>query len=216
MTLKKEEILRKLLHLIALLMPISIYYIPSLGLSPWIPAVGLGIILGISSILEYIRLKNSEAGKVFLKLFGYMMRPSEKNEVTGSTYIIAGAFICSILFMKRPEVSFISLFLFITGDAMAAIIGLSIGKTKILGKSVEGSAACMFCCMLCLEFIIPYFPGVLSAWKGNIPLIQNICISLAVTMLELIPMNMGKVKINDNLAAPIFTGIFIYALIYLK
>lgn len=216
MTLKKEEILRKLLHLIALLMPISIYYIPYFGLSTWIPAAGLGIILGTSIIVEYVRMKSIRAGKAFLKIFGYMMRPSENNEVTGSTYIIAGAFICSLLFMNTPEVAFISLFLFITGDAMAAVIGLSIGKTKIFEKSVEGSAACLICCILCLEFIIPLFPGVLSPWKGNMPFIQIVSIALGVTLLELVPMKTGKFKINDNLAAPVLAGFLIYGIMCLN
>lgn len=212
MSLKKEEIQRKLLHLLALLMPVSIFYIPKFGYPELLPAAGLGILLLISIVSEYIRMKNENAGHLFLKLFGSMMRPAEKKEVTGSTFIIAGAFICSVIFFKRPEISFISLFLFISGDAIAAVVGLSIGKTKIMGKSLEGSLACLLCCIINLKIIIPLFPGVLENWKGTIPFSHALLISLAVTVLELIPIKIKDIKLNDNLTAPVLTGFFLFLL----
>lgn len=213
MKLKKEEILRKMLHLIALLMPASIFYIPETGLPSWVAPVGLGLILLVSIATEYIRLKNPQAGRIFLFLFGKMMRDSEEKSVTGSTYIIAGAFLCSILFINVPHVSFISLFLFITGDAMAAVFGISFGKTKFMGKSLEGSLACLICCIICLYIIIPFFQGVLMPWNGQMPFHHILLISMAITILELIPLRIGKIRINDNLAAPVLSGLFIFFLL---
>lgn len=209
MRLKNEEILRKLLHLLALLMPISIFYAPKFGLPDWAAPLTLGLILGISIASEYIRLNHTGAGRLFFKLFGKMMRESEAKSVTGSTYIIAGAFLCSVLFINEPSVSFISLFIFITGDAMAAVIGISFGRTRFLGKSLEGSLACLTCCMLCLMAVIPIFPGVLSPWEGSMPFSTALIISFSVTALELIPMRIGKTKINDNLSAPVISGLLI-------
>lgn len=209
MKLKNEEILRKLLHLIALIMPVSIFYAPKFGLPNWAAPLALGLILGISIASEYIRLNYPGAGRLFFKLFGKMMRESEAKAVTGSTYIIAGAFICSVLFFNHTWVSFISLFIFITGDAMAAVMGISFGRIRFLGKSLEGSLACLICCMLCLMTVIPLFPGVLSPWEGSMPFATALIISFSVTVLELIPIKIGKMKINDNLSAPVISGLLI-------
>lgn len=209
MKLQKEEIYRKLLHLIALLMPVGIFYLPGLGYSPELPAILLGILLCISLMAEFIRLKHSSIGKIFLLLFGKMMRPKEKNEITGSTYIIGGAFICSLLFRDFPSAAFISLFLFITGDAAAALAGIKFGRTKILDKSIEGCIGCFICCFLCLQLIIPLFHGVLTPWNGSISLIDKVVLALAITLLELVPLKAGKIPINDNLAAPVLGGLFI-------
>jgi dolichol kinase len=158
MRLPKEEINRKLLHLFALTIPVGIYYLPQFGLSWYLPTIILAIVLGGFIIVEKLRQVNPAVQALFYKVGGSMLRKEEKHRTTGSTWLIGAAFICSIIFRKDPWVAFVVLTLFILGDAVAALVGMSIGRIKIGGKSLEGSAACLSLCMVSFMLFFRLYP----------------------------------------------------------
>lgn len=208
MALRKEEINRKLLHLIALLMPAGIFYIPYLFSLNYFISVGIlgGLLVG-SVIIEHLRFKNPAVQKLFYAVAGSMLREEEAKSTTGSTYVIGAALLCSILFRSHPQIAFMVLFMFILGDAVAAIVGMSIGRIKIGKKSLEGSLACFTMCMVLFLGVFPFFPGILEQWGGKIPLMVAVGTSLAITVFELIPLRISKnLIINDNLAVPVIAG----------
>lgn len=219
MALTKEEINRKLLHVFSgCLIPIGILYIPQIpGASNLWPVLIIGFLLIMSIIIEYIRFRVPAIQEVFFSLVGSMLRKEEKKRITGSTYIFASAFLCTILFFGKPHISFISLNLFILGDAVAAIVGLSMGRIKIGKKSLEGSMACFILCFILLFFVFPHVPLLLEEWGGKVPLFIGFTIPLSVTFFELVPIRLSKrIVINDNLSVPLITGsiiAFIYPLI---
>jgi len=206
--LRKEEVTRKLLHLFALLMPIGIFYLPVLNFPKYLAPGVLGAILIASIVVETLRFKVPSIQKLFFKFFGSMLRDEESAKTTGSTYVIGAALLCSIIFYRFPHISFIVLTLFILGDAVAAIVGLSIGKIKIVGKkSLEGSVACLLLCLVLFYGVFPFVPLLLDIWQGKIPLTIAITTSLAITIFELIPLKVtSKLIINDNLAVPVISG----------
>ena len=70
----------------------------------------------------------------FFNLFGSMMRTQEETQLTGATYIIAGSFICSCISLTSDAFAasaFISLCLFVLGDAAAALCGKAFGRVKV-------------------------------------------------------------------------------------
>jgi dolichol kinase len=206
--LRKEEINRKLLHLIALLMPAGIFYLPYLfSLNYAVSVIILGILLVGSVIIEHLRFKNPAVQKLFYAVAGSMLREEEAKSTTGSTYVIGAALLCSLLFYKQPQIAFMVLFMFILGDAVAAIVGMSIGRIKIGKKSLEGSLACFTMCMVLFFTVFPFFPGILNQWGGKIPFMVAVGTSLAITVFELIPLRISKkLIINDNLAVPVIAG----------
>jgi dolichol kinase len=208
MALRKEEIARKLLHLFALLMPTGIFYIPKFNLPWYIPTIALGALLLGSVVIEFLRFKHPAIQKMFFKFFGSMLREEESFKTTGSTYVIGAALLCSIIFYKHPHISFIVLSLFILGDAIAAIVGLSIGKIKIFGKkSLEGSVACFLLCLILFYGAFPFVPGLFDAWNGKPPVLLAFITALSITLFELIPLKVtAKLVINDNLAVPVIAG----------
>jgi dolichol kinase len=216
MALTKEEVNRKLLHVIfGCVIPAGILYIPKIpGVSPYLPAVFLGIFLVLFILVEVIRFKATGIQKLFVSLVGSMLRTEENKKFTGATYICASSFICAVFFYRHPHISFMVLNLFILGDAAAAVVGLSMGRIKIGKKSLEGSLACFILCLILLFGVYPHVPLLLDAWGGRVPLQLVFIASLCITLFELMPWRItGNFVINDNLTVPVFTGI-IMLLVY--
>lgn len=213
MALTRQEINRKLLHLFALVMPAGIFYLPKIdGVARWLPAVTLLVVFVGSVIIERLRFRYPAVQKLFHQSFGSMLRSEEKEKVTGSTYIIGAALICSVVFYSQPHISFMTLTMFILGDAVAALVGLSIGRIKIGKKSLEGTLACFALSLLLLKGVFPHVPLLLDVWGGRMPAAIAVAGALSVALFELIPLRVApRFTINDNLAVPVITGfIMIY------
>lgn len=210
MVLTKEEINRKLLHIFSgTLIPAGILYIPMVDDYSALTPVVLLLFLTLGSLLlEYLRFNNAAVQKLFTSLGAGVLRSSEKkNTLTGSTYIFASALICSVIFYQDPQISFIALSLFILGDAVAAIVGIRLGRIKIGKKSLEGSAACFILGLLLFFFVYPNVPMLLDRWNGYVPLPLILIVSFSNTFFELFPIRFGKnFPINDNLSVPLITG----------
>lgn len=215
MALTKEEINRKLLHVFSgTLIPAGILYIPMIdGYSAFSPVIILGLFTLGSILLEYLRFHNATVQKLFITMGSGVLRKSEKNTFTGSTYIFMAAFLCSVIFFNHPHITFIALSLFILGDAIAAIVGISMGRIKIGKKSLEGSAACFILGLLLFFFVYPQIPMLLDRWHGEVPLPLIFIASFSNTIFELFPVSLGKkMSINDNLSVPLITGMILLAL----
>ena len=122
--LSKEEINRKLLHVLAVVLPAGIFYGPDFLEVERIWACILALSLTCFSIfVEVARLRNGSFGKWFLLSFGLLLRKEEKHQLTGATYLIAGGAICSLISLQgegAAACAFIGLTFFILGDAAAA------------------------------------------------------------------------------------------------
>lgn len=215
MPLTKEEINRKLLHILSgCCIPIGILYIPKIpGVPGYLPMLILGVMLVMSITIEVVRFKVPAIQKLFYSLVGSMLRTEENKKLTGSTYIFASSFICTILFYRHPHISFMVINLFILGDAIAAIVGLSMGRIKIGKKSMEGSLACFLLCLTLFFGIYPHVPLLLDQWNGRVPVPLIFISSLCITLFELMPWRITKnFVINDNLAVPVVTGIIMLLL----
>ncbi len=209
MHLTKEEINRKLLHILSGCgIPAGILYIPLIpGASPQLPKIILGVLLFLSLTLEIIRFKVPAFHKFYFSMAGSMMRKEEDKKLTGATWIFASAFICTLLFPKTPQISCIVINLFILGDAIAAVVGLSMGRIKIGKKSLEGTLACFFLCLALFYLVFPHVPLLLDPWGGKTPLLFVLIVSLSVAVLELFPIRLSKtLTINDNLYVPVVVG----------
>ncbi len=212
MALTKEEINRKLLHILSgCAIPMGILYIPEIPVvADTVPMIILGVLFVLSVIVEYIRFNVPSVQKLFYGMVGSMLRQEENKKLTGSTYIFASSFLCTIIFARQPHISFMVLNLFILGDAVAAVVGLSIGRIKIGKKSLEGSVGCFILCLILFFFVYPSVPLLLDRWQGRVPVTLVIIASLCITLFELIPIKItSKLVLNDNLTVPVITGFVI-------
>ena len=209
--LTKEEINRKLLHVLAVLVPAGIFYGPGYFESDrfWAFLVVLFLMV-FACLIEFARMKYDSFGNWFSGLFGAMMRKEEAFQLTGATYLILGAVLCS-LFSAYSEpaaaCSFLGLTLFVIGDAAAALVGKGMGRVKVGGKTLEGSLGCFLACMLLCLFLFPVFPDFIEVWGGELIFSQVALLALTVSLLELFPIKLFGWVINDNVYVPAVTSI---------
>ncbi|HEY9188240.1 MAG TPA: dolichol kinase [Bacteroidota bacterium] len=184
----KKELIRKGIHMISLSIPIIYYYIPKdLALSIIIP-----LTLG-SIILDILRYYSSTVANVFYKIFGNILRKHEvssKKTLNGGTYVLISASICIFIFPKVLVV--MSFSILIISDILAALVGMSIGKIKINGKTLEGSLAFFISAVIVILVTpkitytpIEYIIGIIGALIG--------------TLSELYSFNL----LDDNFAIPV-------------
>lgn len=208
MALGREEINRKLLHILSgSMIPAGIFYLPMIpGIGRWFPAILLGIITTTSVVIEFLRFRYPAVQNLFYRVAGHSLRKAEERKVTGATYIFAAGVLCAFAFVEQPHIAFIALCLFILGDAAAALVGQSIGRIRIGAKSLEGTIGCLVMCLLLCLVVFPLVPRLLDTWGGRMPLALVIVVCLLTSILELFPFSFRGREINDNLSVPLLTG----------
>jgi dolichol kinase len=177
------EIFRKLIHLGAISIPLAYYF-----LAKEIILLVLYAALLISLSIDYIRIYGGKRGKKFVSRYlGIMIRPHEKKNFIGATYILTGS-ILTILFFDKP-IAITAISYIVIGDTAGSIIGRLWGKVRYRNKSLEGSISFFMACSL-IALIIP---GI-QFWV-------KISGALAATIVEAITLH-----IDDNLIVPVTSG----------
>jgi dolichol kinase len=202
-----EEVYRKLLHVLVVVLPLGIFYIPIYySFSRSDVAWSTLVILLLSIAIELFRFRSPAFGNWYFSSFGSMLREEEKSQLTGATYVAAGTFLCACLSLVSESFSayaFLSLTLFILGDAAAALVGKSMGRVKVGKKTMEGAVGCFLLCLSLAYWIFPYLPKFTEVLGKPFSLVQLILISVTVSLLELFPIRVKQFTLNDNLYVPV-------------
>lgn len=179
-----NELKRKAIHLFALAIPVSYYFLPQT------PALLIYSFVALASITaDVVRIKRYHVGRILTWILRPILRKHERRGFTGSSYILSAMVLSIIFFEKRIAVAVISFI--ITGDVAAALVGRTFGKLKTINqKTIEGSSAFLFSCLL-IVWVIPDFPF----WIGVVG-------ALVATVVEALPL-----PIDDNFTVPLFSGL---------
>jgi dolichol kinase len=190
----KEEFLRKLFHLLALGYVAGALWLPR---RTFLAVVLLLLVLDFT--FENLRFRVPAFRAWFLKSFGTLIRPGEREKFTAVFWMLLGVLTAALLVQPTPVLVTIYLFV-IFGDGVASLVGKGIGGPKWPGsqKSLSGSSACFIVCLLCAALVLR--PGY--SWVGIV------AASAAATLLEF-----GILPWNDNLAIPLGTAL-VFLLIY--
>jgi dolichol kinase len=176
------EILRKMTHLGAISIPTAYYFFDIISL--WFFTGGL--IFSLST--DMIRFFGNEPSKKFIyRYFGIIIRPHEKKNFTGATYILVSSIITILLFDKIIAV--IAIAFIVLGDTAGAIIGRLWGKVKFRGKSLEGSVSFFLACSV-VALIVP-----------GVPFWVKIAGAFTATVVEALTL-----YTDDNLTVPLISG----------
>lgn len=186
-----SELRRKAIHFTGLVIPIGYYLMPD--------PMGKHVLLGatIAAILmEAVRLNEPKVRTFFYYFFGKMVRDHERHNLLGSTYVLIASLICAYAFDRH--IAIVSMAFLFVGDAVAAIVGRSFGRTRLFGKTIEGSLACFGSCVL-LALIYPGDPLVHPADPFTWRMILGG--AFAATVFELVP-----IPLDDNLRISLSAG----------
>jgi len=133
---------RKLYRMMGLVFPLVIF--PTLGRSAYqCSLITLGsILVGV----ELLRWRSPSFNERFCNFFSKVSKEEERLSVTGTTMYLTSAALTSFF---PGVIGPLSLIIVTIGDAWAVLIGANWGKKVIRrGKTVEGTAACVFSCLM--------------------------------------------------------------------
>lgn len=184
---EEGELARKAIHYSSTIIPLAYYFFFDKNVMLWLTGLGFLIFL----IAEIIRHIYPQFYKLYLKIFGLMIRTHEKKyHLTGATYVFLGSFL-SIFFFPKTIAVIVLLFLTV-GDPSACLVGLSIGRINLPGntKTLEGS----------LAFILA---GLLATfWIPGVGLKVKLTGVFLAALIEYMPFK----RFDDNLMIPLITG----------
>ena len=188
----KGELLRKLTHLFALVIPAG-YYI--LGLDK---AAALAIMIPITVamiIVDIGRLRNWRLWRLLKPILSPIIREHEMmGDFTGATYILLTSCLAIAMFAKPVAVA--SLAFIMAGDPAAAIIGRKWGRHRYGKKSFEGSLAFLLAALV-VVYIAP-----------RLPMEVGIVGALVATFVEAVSSG-----VDDNASVPLISGLVMHLLI---
>jgi len=181
------EIRRKVVHLATLIIPIG-YGLTS---RETVLRFVIPLFLGLLAV-DLLRHFHSGMASLFDRFFfGRVLRKEEKSTLMGSTYFLFSSILVILFFPKRVAIT--SLLILILSDTAAAVVGKSVGRRRIFGKTMEGSSAFLLTSLL----IVWLYPD-LNRLAGTLA-------ALGGTLIELLP-----TRLNDNLTIPLVTGAILF------
>ncbi len=135
--------LRKVWHVLGLIIPISLYFDLFSGYQNFVYATRafivsyLGLFLLLLLVVEAVRLNVPAFENFFFKYFGFLMKESERKRFNGTVPYFLANFLVVLFF--SPEVAVLSILFLVVGDPIAAFVGSKYGKNRFYnGKSKEG------------------------------------------------------------------------------
>ena len=182
----RAELYRKSFHLLGLAIPVSYFILDKRQM-----IIGLSVVTALVILIDFIRFHSLKVNRIFMRIFGAMLRAHEHKTLSGSTYLLTSSLIVTVLFSRETAIT--SILFAVVCDALAAVIGRKFGRTKIFNKSLEGSLT-----FLISASLIAYGCAAGSPVPGFIG-------AFAATLIELLP-----VKIDDNFLIPIVSAVVIY------
>ena len=193
----KQEILRKLIHLSSLWMVAAIYFLPKYMSSSLFFSLFL-----LNILLEYGAYRKwTLFYKVYHTLFHKMLRDKERKNkfhFSGAPYVLAAAFLSSLLFHK--EIAMVALSIMLLSDTAAALVGRKWGKHKIneKTKSLEGALAFYSVGVFTLLFYALFFSFTPSLVFGGL---------IGIILATFAEIYENKIHIDDNLSIPLICGL---------
>ncbi len=178
---------RKLYHLLGGLALLSLYFI--LGRDRAIVFYLSLFILVLC--FDLLRLRTPNLNRLIITKFHSFIRQSEEHKLTGTAPYVLG--IGSTLYLYRTDLATAAVCFLAFGDVAATTIGERYGKTKIGGKSLEGSIA-FVAASAGAGFLLELVGVPITGWL----IILGAVVAAGVELLPL--------PVNDNLVIPLVSG----------
>lgn len=183
--ISSHEYVRKAIHLLNLVIPLSYCYIFPNKID------FLKILFGLTCLflfIDVIRNKFPFIKIFFIKIFGKMLRNHEiKGKLTGATWVMIASLLTISLFPKN--IAILSLVFMSLGDTFAALVGRKFGKVAFFNKTFEGFLGGLLPCI------------IIAFYFNSLPLYVSIVGAFSAMIIEVVP-----IPIDDNLSIPVFSA----------
>ncbi|MCP5468217.1 MAG: hypothetical protein H7A32_02995 [Deltaproteobacteria bacterium] len=199
---QKIQWLRKAWHMLGSLILVTGYlWLPlSFNVKIWIFAISLITIFS----LDVYRLNSSHANAKVFRALRFIMRKQEATRLSSSTFYMISCFFVVAIFSK--PIAILSILYLGFGDSIASIVGVKWGKRRLDKRfSFAGSLAFFTICFL-LTLSYPYLDPNFSGSIWILALLGGICGMLSERCAG---------PLDDNLAIPICSAIFLYFILFL-
>jgi dolichol kinase len=188
-----DEVRRKLVHLSSAAFPLAYWATSQVFMMRVLVPLAL-----VAVVAEALRQRHPGFRALVDRWLGRIIRQTEAHTLTGATCVTIAALLSIWLFPKHIAIA-VLLFLSVS-DAVASLIGIRFGSVRFLDKSLAGSVAFLVSAVAIALVSLPEAPVVALAG------------ALIATVVEALPLKIGKYKLDDNLSIPLLTGAAMLAL----
>ena len=184
-----QELRRKALHLATAALPI--FYARGLPRASLLALLAVGTTAALA--IEWLRRNHAGTSALFSRTVGQLLRPHERDSLTGATWLCLSCFLAVLLLPRAPAVA--AMWCATTGDSVAALAGRAWGGTRSAGtrsgKTVVGSLACWAVSAVGV-WLLAGFPGVAAltigaaaaaAERPSAPFDDNLRVALAAGLV---------------------------------
>ncbi len=155
--------------------------------------------------LDFLRQRSVELNRFLLKLFKPIVRKNEIHRLAGTTYLLTGVILIHLIF--DPRIVSLSLLFLAFADPIASYFGIRFGTRKIWQeKSLQGTLAAFFVCMICTAVYISPSQLSTSSW-----IVFCLFAGLIGSLAELVTIK----DLDDNLTLPLLSAGGLWILFFL-
>lgn len=189
---------RKLYHVMGILMIVGIMAQLQPRESLFYLSLGALIILPF----DILRLRRSDLNHKIIGLFKPVIRIDEVKSLSGTSFLVIGCILVTLLFPKN--ITILALLLLAFGDPASSTFGVLFGKDKIWGrKSLQGSIACfVVCTIICGVYFV----------ANNVMVDRLILVSILGGLIGSLSELIQIKKLDDNLTFPVFAALGLWGL----
>lgn len=156
---------------------------------PYLFLIGSGALLALA--METSRLRSPRLNRLYMAVFGPILKQSESAEITGATWFLIAAFFT--FFFYGPEIALPVLLFVAIGDPAAALVGTHFPGPRFWGKSPSG--------------IVGFITAALGVWA-------IVCAAgygqwswaIVVAAVVAAVVEFAPTPIDDNLTVPLIGG----------
>jgi diacylglycerol kinase (CTP) len=151
---------------------------------------------------DVLRLKRPDLNHRIVRVFKAIIRIEEVRTLSGTSFLIMGAFIVVLLFPK--QIAVLSILFLAFGDPSSSIVGVLFGKDKIWGrKSLQGALACFG---VCSAVSAVYF------FSQNVMVERIVLVSVIGGIIGALSELVQIDRLDDNLTFPVFAAFGLWCL----
>lgn len=171
------------------------------GMSAATAIIVAGSFLGLNLFIEMLRLRVPAFNEKVMRSWGFLMRSSEINRVSGVPYFLGAAMLTIAIFPKT--VAILAILYLAWGDPVASLMGILYGKHGPMlmpGRSLIGTASGVATCGLITVLVMT---SLMLPWPTVAAL--TVIGALSGGLAELIPFDM-----DDNFVIPVVSGFMLW------